>query len=99
MNKPILDITNDIQSPTTVRRPSRDFLKQLEKSRRPVVLRVKGTAAVSRTRKPISGCSTSPRELMWKTGLGQGGAEVGQERACPAREPFDSIRRKHGVGR
>ena len=38
----MLDITKDIQSLTTFRRRSGDFMKQLKKSKRPVVLTVKG---------------------------------------------------------
>lgn len=41
----MLDITRDIQSLTTFRRRSGDFIKQLRKSKRPVVLTVKGKAA------------------------------------------------------
>ena len=41
----MLDITKDIQSLTTFRRRSGDFLKQLKKSKRPVVLTVNGKAA------------------------------------------------------
>ena len=40
----MLDITKDIQSLTTFRRRSGDFMKQLKKSKRPVVLTVKGKA-------------------------------------------------------
>ena len=45
MGRPMLDITSDIQSLTTFRRRSGDFMKQLKKSKRPVVLTVKGKAA------------------------------------------------------
>ena len=41
----MLDITRDIQSLTTFRRRSGDFMKQLKKTKRPVVLTVKGKAA------------------------------------------------------
>jgi prevent-host-death family protein len=41
----MLDITKDIQSLTTFRRRSSDFLKQIKKSKRPVVLTVNGKAA------------------------------------------------------
>lgn len=41
----MLDITKDIQSLTTFRRRSGDFMKQIKKSKRPVVLTVKGKAA------------------------------------------------------
>ena len=40
----MLDITKDIQSLTTFRRRSGDFMKQLHKTKRPVVLTVKGKA-------------------------------------------------------
>ena len=41
----MLDITKDIQSLTTFRRRSGDFMKLLRKSKRPVVLTVNGKAA------------------------------------------------------
>ena len=40
----MLDITKDIQSLTTFRRRSGDFMKHLKKTKRPVVLTVKGKA-------------------------------------------------------
>ena len=41
----MLDIIQDIHSLTTFRRRSGDFMKQLKKSKRPVILTVKGKAA------------------------------------------------------
>jgi prevent-host-death family protein len=41
----VLDITNDIQSLTTFRRRSGEFMKQLKRTKRPVVLTVNGKAA------------------------------------------------------
>jgi prevent-host-death family protein len=41
----MLDLTKDIQSLTTFRRQSGAFMKQLKKSKRPVVLTVNGKAA------------------------------------------------------
>ena len=41
----MLDITKDSQSLTTSRRRSGNFMKQLKKSKRPVVLTMKGKAA------------------------------------------------------
>ena len=62
-----MDITKDIQSLTTFRRRSGDFMKQLKKSKRPVVLTVKGRQRLScKTPKPISACSTLPRAPMQK---------------------------------
>jgi prevent-host-death family protein len=40
-----MDITTDIQPLTTFRRASADFIKQLKKSKRPIVLTVNGKAA------------------------------------------------------
>jgi prevent-host-death family protein len=40
----MIDITRDIQSLTTFRRRSGDFMKQLKKSKRPVILTVNGKA-------------------------------------------------------
>jgi len=44
--RPCLTLPKDIQSLTTFRRQSSDFLKQLKKTKRPVVLTVNGKAAV-----------------------------------------------------
>ena len=41
----MLDITKDIQSLTTFRRRPGDFMRQMKKSKRPVVLTVRGKAA------------------------------------------------------
>jgi hypothetical protein len=41
----MLDITSDIQSLTTFHRRSGDFMRQLRRTKRPVVLTVKGKAA------------------------------------------------------
>jgi hypothetical protein len=59
----MLDITKHIQSLTSVRRRSGDFMKQLKKSKRPVVLTVNGKGGGYRAgcRWPLSACSTSPR--------------------------------------
>jgi len=54
----MIDITKDVQSLTTFRRNSAVFLKQIKKTKRPVVLTVKGKAqAVVRIRKSTSACS------------------------------------------
>ena len=45
MGSSILDITKDIQSLTNFRRRSAQLLKQLKKSKRPMLLTVKGKAA------------------------------------------------------
>ena len=41
----MLDLKKDIQSLTTFRRNSADFMKQIKKTKRPLILTVKGQAA------------------------------------------------------
>ena len=100
MSKPMLDITSDIQSLTTFRRRSRDFLKQLKKSKRPVVLTVKGKAAAV-----VQDAAAYQRLLDIaafadvEEGIRQGLDDVVQGRTRPAREAFDAIRRKHEIPR
>ena len=100
MNKPILDITNDIQSLTTFRRRSGDFLRQLRKSKRPVVLTVKGkAAAVVQDAVAYQRLLDIAARADAEEGIRQGLADVAQGRRRPAREAFDAIRRKHDVPR
>ena len=100
MSKPMLDITSDIQSLTTFRRRSSDFLKQLKKSKRPVVLTVKGKAAAV-----VQDAAAYQRLLDIaafadaEEGIRQGLEDVAQGRTRPAREAFDTIRRKHAIPR
>lgn len=59
----MIDITKDIQSLTTFRRRSGEFMKELKKSKRPVVLTVKGkAAAIVQDAEAFSGCWISPRK-------------------------------------
>ena len=96
----MLDITSDIQSLTTFRRRSSDFLKQLKKSKRPVVLTVKGKAAAV-----VQDAAAYQRLLDIaafadaEEGIRQGLDDVVQGRTRPGREAFDAIRRKHEIPR
>jgi prevent-host-death family protein len=100
MNKPVLDITSDIQSLTTFRRRSGDFLKQLKKSKRPVVLTVKGkAAAVVQDAAAYQRLLDIAARADVEEGIRQGLADIAQGRTRPAREAFDSIRRKHDIPR
>ena len=96
----MLDITSDIQSLTTFRRRSGDFMKQLKKSQRPVVLTVKGKAAAivqdaAAYQRLLDLASRADAE----EGLRQGLDDVAHGRTRPAREAFDEIRRKHDIPR
>jgi prevent-host-death family protein len=96
----MLDITSDIQSLTTFRRSSRDFMKQLKKTRRPVVLTVNGkAAAVVQDAAAYQRLLDLAARADAEEGIRQGLEDVAHDRTRPAREVFDQIRRKHGVQR
>ncbi len=96
----MLDITKDIQSLTTFRRRSGDFLKQLKKSKRPVVLTVKGkAAAIVQDAEAYQRLLDLAASAHAEEGIRQGLDDVAQGRTRPAREVFDEIRRKHGIPR
>ena len=100
MGKPILDITSDIQSLTTFRRRSGDFMKQLKQSKRPVVLTVKGrAAAVVQDAAAYQRLLDIAARADAEEGIRQGLDDVAHGRTRPAREVFDKIRRKHGIPR
>jgi prevent-host-death family protein len=94
----MLDITKDIQSLTTFRRRSGDFMKQLKKSKRPVVLTVRGKAAAivqdaDAYQRLLDVAAGSDGE----EGIRQGLEDLAHGRTRPAREVFDQIRRKHDI--
>ncbi len=100
MGKPILDITSDIQSLTTFRRRSGDFMKQLKKNKRPVVLTVKGkAAAVVQDAAAYQRLLDIAARAEAEEGIRQGLEDVAYGRTRPAREVFDQIRRKHDIPR
>jgi prevent-host-death family protein len=96
----MLDITKDIQSLTTFRRRSGDFMKQLKKSKRPVVLTVKGkAAAIVQDAEAYQRLLDIAARADSEEGIRQGLDDVAHGRTRPAKEVFDDIRRKHGISR
>jgi prevent-host-death family protein len=96
----MLDITKDIQSLTTFRRRSGDFMKQLKKSKRPVVLTVKGTvAAIVQDAEAYQRLLDVAASAHAEEGIRQGVDDVAHGRTRPAKEVFDEIRRKHDIPR
>jgi prevent-host-death family protein len=96
----MLDLTKDIQSLTTFRRQSGDFMKQLKKTKRPVVLTVNGKAAAivqdaGAYQRLLDIAASADAE----EGIRQGLEDVAHGRTRPASEVFDDIRRKHGIPR
>jgi prevent-host-death family protein len=96
----MLDITSDIQSLTTFRRSSGDLMKQLRKTKRPVVLTVHGkAAAVVQDAEAYQRLLDIAARADAEEGIRQGLEDVAHARTGPAREVFDQIRRKHGIHR
>jgi prevent-host-death family protein len=96
----MLDITKDIQSLTTFRRRSGDFMRQLRKSKRPVVLTVKGkAAAIVQDAEAYQRLLDIAARADAEEGIRQGleDAKVGKVR--PAGEFFDEFEPKHGIPR
>ena len=96
----MLDITKDIQSLTAFRRRSGEFLKQLKKSKRPVVLTVKGKAAA------IVQDAASYQRLLdlaaqadAREGIRQGLEDVKHGKLRPARDFFAEFETRHGLSR
>jgi prevent-host-death family protein len=94
----MLDITRDIHSVTTFRRNPGQFMKQLRKTRQPVVLTVKGKAELV-----IQDAESYQRLLDLAAradvheAIRQGLMDVESGRTRPARDVFEEIRHRHGI--
>jgi len=96
----MLDITKDIHSLTTFRRRSGDFIKLLKKSKRPVVLTVKGrAAAVVQDAAAYQRLLDIAARADAEEGIRQGLADVRKGNARPAREFFDEFESRHNIPR
>ena len=96
----MIDITDDIQSLTTFRRKSGDFMKQLKKTNRPVILTVKRKAAAV-----VQDAAADQRLLDIAAladsgeGIRQGLADAKSGRSRPLREFLAEFEAKHGIPR
>jgi prevent-host-death family protein len=96
----MLDITTDIQSLTTFRRSSGDFMKQLKKSKRPMVLTVNGkAAAVVQDAEAYQRLLDIAARAEVEEGIRQGLEDARKGRTRPAREFFDEFEATHGLSR
>ena len=96
----MLDITKDIQSLTTFRRQSGDFMKQLKKTKRPVVLTVNGkAAAVVQDAAAYQRLLDLAARADEKEAIRQGLEDVKAGRTRPAREFFAEFEARHGIRR
>lgn len=94
----MIDITQDIQSLTTFRRQSGDFMKQLKKSRRPVILTVKGKAAAEvQDAEAYQQLLDIAARADAGEGIRQGLEDVKLGRARPAREFFAEFEAQNGI--
>jgi prevent-host-death family protein len=96
----MLDITTDIESLTTFRRRSGDFIKHLKKSKRPVILTVNGkAAAIVQDAQAYQRLLDIAARADAGEAIRQGLADVAKKRSRPAKRVFDEIRRKHAIPR
>ena len=96
----MIDITKDIQSLTTFRRRSGDFMKQLKKSKRPVVLTVNGKAeAVVQDAEAYQRLLDIAARADVYEALRQSDDDIANGRMRPAREVFEEMRRRYGIPR
>jgi prevent-host-death family protein len=94
----MLDITKDIQSLTTFRRRSGDFMKQLRKSKRPVVLTVKGkAAAIVQDAEAYQRLLDIAARVDAEEGIRQGLYDAKKGKIRPATEFFDEFETEHGI--
>ena len=96
----MLNITTDIQSLTTFRRSSGDFMKHLKKSKRPMVLTVNGkAAAVVQDAEAYQRLLDIAAQADAEEGIRQGLEDAKQGKVRPAREFFEDFEAGHGIPR
>jgi prevent-host-death family protein len=96
----MLDITSDIQSLTTFRRRSGDFMKQLKRTKRPVILTVKGkAAAIVQDAGAYQRLLDIAARADAEEGIRQGLEDAKQGKGRPAREFFADFEAEHGIPR
>jgi prevent-host-death family protein len=94
----MLDITSDIQSLTTFRRRSGDFMKQLKRTKRPVVLTVKGkAAAVVQDAKAYQRLLDIAAQADAREGIRQGLEDSKRGLGRDAEEFFAEFKAAHGI--
>ena len=94
----MINIKEDIQSLTTFRRRSADFMRQLKKSKRPVVLTVKGkAAAVVQDAAAYQRLLDIVARADAREGIRQGLEESKNAKGRPAREFFADFETQNGI--
>jgi prevent-host-death family protein len=94
----MLNIAKDIQSLTTFRRSSGDFMKQLRKNKRPIVLTVNGkAAAVVQDAEAYQRLLDIAARADVNEGIRQGLEDARNGRVQPIREFFAEFEAKHDI--
>ena len=96
----MLNIPTDIQPLTTFRRRSSDFLKQIKKTKRPVVLTVNGkAAAVIQDAEAYQRLLDIAAQADAREGIRQGLEDARRGRTRPAKQFFREFESTHGISR
>ncbi len=96
----MIDITSDIQSLTTFRRSSAEFLKQLKATKRPIVLTVNGKAeAVVQDAAAYQRLLDIAAPGSAEEGIRQGIDDFENGQYLPVEEAFAQIRCKYDISR
>ncbi len=96
----MLDLTQDIQSLTTFRRRSGELMKQLRKSKRAVILTVKGrAAAVVQDAEAYQRLLDAAAAADAREGIRQGLEDARKRRTRTAREFLKEFEARHGLSR
>jgi prevent-host-death family protein len=94
----MLNIATDIQSLTTFRRSSGDFMKHLKKSKRPMVLTVNGkAAAVVQDAEAYQRLLDIAAQADAEEGIRQGLEDARRGKLQPVREFFAEFEAAHGI--
>jgi prevent-host-death family protein len=94
----VLSVTKDIQSLTTFRRRSGDFMKQLRRTKRPVVLTIKGKAeAVVQDAAAYQRLLDIAARAEALEGIRQGLEQARQGKGRDAEEFFAAFEAAHGI--
>ena len=94
----MFDITKEIQPVTTFRRKPAQFLKQIRKSKRPIVLTVNGkAAAVIQDAEAYQRLLDLAAEADVFEAVRQATEDIARGRTRPVREAFAELRRRHGL--
>lgn len=95
-----MDITKDIQPLTTFRNNSVQMMRQLRKTKRPIVLTVNGKPeAVVQDAQAYQRLLDIAAQADAREGIRQGLEDEAKGRTRPARGVFEEFRAKHGIPR